>query len=269
MMLKKIFNKLGIPRTYTVQHNDYSVKIPINKGLGFANLKDAEPWMTATLRKLGSKDIHFIDIGVNVGQTLIKWKSLFPNTKYTGFEPNKACVAYVNTLRQKNGYSNTTVHPYGISEAQKTETLYLLGTDPGDSSATTIANFRKNESRREMTIESIPYHNLVKEAADLIKIDVEGAELGVLTSIFSQPCEAVILCEILPVYDNENKERLSRQEAIEALLKKANYRIYRITKADNPGLEAIETIGIHSNMDHCDYLFIPAEKEANIIRKFN
>jgi len=38
------------------------------------------------------KDGVFIDIGMNLGQTLIKLKCVDPNIRYFGFEPNPGCV---------------------------------------------------------------------------------------------------------------------------------------------------------------------------------
>lgn len=268
-MIKRIFNKLGISRTYSIQLMGKKVKVPIWGGMGFSNLNDAEPWMNILLQKLGSNNTRFLDVGVNVGQTLLKWKTLFPDSEYVGFEPNVDCVYYVQDLVEKNGFSNCRLYPYAISTEKISNELYLLGTDRADSSATTIPNFRKDEERVAVQIESLPLSEIDSNPFDLIKIDVEGAELGVLESIFDLNCKAPILCEVLPVYNNKNKDRLNRQLKIEALLSRQNYVIYRIIKGASIQLNKIEGIGIHGNMDACDYLFLPKSKEEAIIAKFN
>ena len=40
----------------------------------------------------------FIDVGVNVGQTLLKLKSISSEINYLGFEPNPNCVNYLKNL---------------------------------------------------------------------------------------------------------------------------------------------------------------------------
>lgn len=45
-----------------------------------------------------------VDIGANVGQTLVKAKLAAPGRTYYGFEPNPACFHYLEALVQANGW---------------------------------------------------------------------------------------------------------------------------------------------------------------------
>ncbi|MFT4599942.1 MAG: FkbM family methyltransferase [Arenicella sp.] len=260
-MIKKIFNKLGIGRTYTTSINNKVVKVQIEKGLGFPNFYDAEPWMTSVLAKFGSNDCRFLDVGVNVGQTLIKWKTLFPDSEYVGFEPNIACVDYVNKLITNNQFSKCKIQPYGIALSKEKVKLFIKGRDPGDSSATIIENFRETTDTKTVQVETTPLYELEPNEFDLIKIDVEGSELGVIESLFEKKISAVILCEILPVYSEENEDRLIRQKKIESILAANDYLIFRITKEGIAKFEGIQEIGIHSDLTNCDYLFLPSSKK--------
>ena len=67
----------------------------------------------------------------------------------------------------------------------------------------------------------------------------------------------LIILEILPVYSAENQNRLQRQHKIEEMLTIWDYKIARIKKKNQVGLENLETIGIHSNIEDCDYLLYP------------
>jgi len=98
----------------------------------------------------------------------------------------------------------------------------------------------------------------------ILKIDVEGAELEVLESfeediVDSQP---VILMEILPVYGDENKKRLDRQIEIERLFRKWGYYLHRIIRQHDKLVEIsqINEIGIHSDLNSCDYIAIPGSR---------
>lgn len=267
-MIKRIINKLGIYKTYSRSIGNTAFKIPVHKGIGFSNLNDAEPWMTDLLQLLGSLETNFLDVGVNTGQTLLKWKALFPTSNYTGFEPNMNCVNYVNKLIKENKLDNCSIHPYGLSTSAESTKLFLLGNDPADSSATTIEGFRENEDRKEIEIQTIPLKEVTTEVFNLIKIDVEGSELEVIQSIFEVQKDAVIICEILPVYKAENTKRLQRQQEIEKILKEHNYSIFRILKKDKISLEQIESFDIHGDLDKSDYVFIPEEKINSILAKF-
>ena len=260
-MIKQIFNKIGIARTYKTSVNNKVVQVQVEKGLGFPNFNDAEPWMNALLAKFGSNEYRFLDVGVNVGQTLLKWKTLFPDSEYVGFEPNKACVEYVSKLISINNFTNCTLHPYGIALEKEKVDLFLKGRDPGDSAATIIENFRETSDTKRIQVETIPIYELESNTFDLIKIDVEGSELGVIESIFENETNAIISCEILPVYSKENNERLDRQQRIEAILAKNDYLIFRVIKEDTPKFEPIKEIGIHSDLTKCDYLFLPSSKK--------
>ncbi|NOQ74478.1 MAG: FkbM family methyltransferase [Crocinitomix sp.] len=268
-MIKRIINKLGVYKTYPLKVRDTMYKVPVHKGLGFTHFVDSEPWMDQVLEKLGGPDFRFLDVGVNVGQTLLKWKSLFPDSVYVGFEPNTACVHYVLDLIEKNKIVACHLHPYGLSTSESKSKLYLLGKDLGDSSATTIENFRANESRTAIDILTTPLKLKEPVPFDLIKIDVEGAELEVLQSIFEVDGNPIITCEILPVYTADNKERLERQNAIWKLLAEHNYSIYRISKQANIKLEKISEFGVHGDLALSDYVFIPNDKAEIIMRKFN
>ena len=69
------------------------VTVPIREGIGTNLLLQDEPWMFpllgALLRQFPGV---FVDVGVNVGQTLTKVKAIEPGRSYVGFEPNPVCV---------------------------------------------------------------------------------------------------------------------------------------------------------------------------------
>lgn len=266
---RRIFNKLGIYRSYPLSIGQRTFKVPIYKGLGYAHFADAEPWMDAVLQNTGQDNYRFLDVGVNIGQTLLKWKALFPNSHYVGFEPNQNCVTYVEDLISKNDFTDCKIHPYGISTTKTAAQLYLLGRDKGDSSASTIENFRENQDRTAIPIQLVPLKEIETEPFDLIKIDVEGSELSVIQSIFETEGTPIIICEILPVYSKENKERLARQNSLGSLLKQNDYIIYRIIKGNKTTIKKLDEFSIHGEMSLCDYIFIPETKEKAIIANFN
>jgi FkbM family methyltransferase len=206
-------------------------------------------------------------VGVNIGQTLIKFKTVYQKMDYIGFEPNASCVSYVESLIEQNRWDNIHLVPSGISENIGLGILEHYADDITDASASIVANYREGSKVYKRDIVTLLDVDSVKniwesKRISAIKIDVEGAELGVLKSFKAilKTDRPYLLVEILPVYDTQNQERLNNQIIIEEILSDLDYMIYRINKdnANNlKSIELIESIGIHSNLDECDYIFAP------------
>lgn len=274
MLLLKIINKLNLLNHFNlvgeIQLNDLSFKIPVIKKLGIENIYMSEPWMVSLLKKLDLKDGQFIDVGVNIGQTLLKLKSVNQDIEYIGFEPNPACTFYANELIKLNQFKNTTIIPIGIADKNGVLKLDFYSTGITDPSASMITNFRPNEEIKFSqyipvnTIDNM-YEEINFKGVKAVKIDVEGAEMEVLESFkkLIAKNQPVILIEILPVYTSENTFRLNRQEKIESLLSELDYLIYRVNKKNEifESLQQIDSIGIHDNLDECEYVFMPKTKK--------
>ncbi|SNS74051.1 methyltransferase, FkbM family [Belliella buryatensis] len=253
--------------------NNKIFQIPILGNIGLPNLFISEPWMIDTLEiilKINQESkSKFIDVGVNIGQTLLKLKSVNKSIDYIGFEPNPICVFYTNKLIQANNFKNCKLIPIGISDSSELGVLNFLSNSQTDSGASMISNFRSEDKivNREfiplMDINHIK-DNIELDEFSILKIDVEGGELEVLKSFFeliklNQP---VILLEILPTYNELNKFRILRQNEILKMIKSLNYSIFRVIKEKGmfDNFEQILDFEIHSDLDRCDYVLIPSNK---------
>jgi len=253
----------------TISLNDTLIKIPVLKRTGYTNLFISEPWMVQLIEKLAAKKKGtFIDVGVNIGQTLIKMQSAISGgMDYIGFEPNPSCVRYTNELIKINNFIDCKIIPAGIADKSRTLDLHFFSDDPSDSCASIIKDFRANQDTVKSTqVQVIGGEELQKlllnKEVSIIKVDVEGAELEVLQGLKPtiQKSQPAILCEVLPAYDETNTVRITRQESIMALLSELNYSIHRIHKQENNRdveLERIDGFGIHGDLSWCDYVFAP------------
>lgn len=273
MLLLKIFNKLKLLHHFNlmgdVTLNGVSFKVPVIKKLGIENIYMSEPWMISLLKKLNLQNGQFIDVGVNIGQTMLKLKSVNKKIEYIGFEPNPTCVFYSNELIQINQFKNTTIIPTGIADKNGILKLNFYSNNVSDPSASIVADFRPDQAVKYSQYIPVNTISNLSETISLnnveaIKIDVEGAELEVIESLkdLIAKNQPVILIEILPVYTDDNKVRLERQQKIEAILKELNYLIYRVKKLDNKfeSIVQIETLGIHNDLNACDYVLMPKTK---------
>jgi FkbM family methyltransferase len=273
-LIPRILNRLGILKklnlSVRLRLNGAVLTIPIIRGMGYGNLWPTEPWMIDLLGALDLSRGSFIDVGVNIGQTLLKLKSVSPSMRYVGFEPNPICAFYAYELIAANKFEDAELFPVGISTVNAVLSLSLYGKGALDSSASIVQNFRPETVYRKLHVpvfeaSEIPDTGNAMGDVAVLKIDVEGAELEVIQSFLDviRASRPIILMEILPVYDRQHAARKDRQESLEQILRENRYRLLRIEKngcGSLQGLVPIENIGIHSDLSKCDYVCAPAEK---------
>lgn len=277
--LLRILAKLNLLSyfNFTISHsrNGKKVFVPIIKSHGSENLHLSEMWMCEVLsRLLALKDGLFIDVGVNVGQTLIKLKLVNSDVPYIGFDPNPICIFYTKELIELNGFSNTRLVPVGISDKDEIVTLFFYTDGDSDSSASIVKDFRPQKVYRQEYVGCFGADHLqpvlLAESISIVKIDVEGAELQVLKGI--RPLLAgkrpFVLIEILPVYTQENVDRLKRQHEIESLVRDLDFRILRLIKSQGQftHFQPLDSIGISDKIEESDYLLCPAELMNQLLK---
>lgn len=259
--------------------NNKMFRIPLFGKIGYDNLFISEPWMIELLKLvLPVSNGKFVDVGVNVGQTLIKLRSVSAEMEYIGFEPNPMCVNYVNELIKVNLIGNTEIVPVGVAENNEIGVLNFYSDTDTDSSASIVSEFRPSKKVSHKKI--IPLFNLesIKNKLNIgdisiLKIDVEGAELEVINSFADEITdkEPIILIEILPTYSDKNMFRIERQEKIQELLLGKGYHIYNVQKENDIliGIKKIKKIEIHSDLNKCDYVLVPNSKKDTFEKNTN
>jgi FkbM family methyltransferase len=242
------------------------VKIPVLGGIGSENTALSEPWLFPILAHLLTvKEGAMIDVGVNLGQTLIKLLALDGTRRYVGFEPNPQCVNYATAVAVANGARQVTIVPCGLSDRFGVVRLYSRG--PTDSAASVIEGFRDSREYSDSSLVCIApgddvLSNIEPGPVAIIKVDVEGGELEVLAGLSQTIIEhrPFVLCEVLPVYDEATAIGAMRRERADGLLRRLgelDYDIYRMSH--NSKLNRLSTIPTHGRLELSDYLFAPRE----------
>lgn len=259
--------------TTSVSLNGKQFKVPIIKNMGLLNraLND-DDWFLQLLRSINMPaDASFVDIGVNVGQTLLKFRSCSQN-QYWGFEPNASCVYYANQLIKANGFTNVSIIPAGLSTENKVAKFYVK--NDVDSAGTTVNDLRPGFYDADNVI-FVPLFSFDEFNADgmikniaLIKIDVEGGELEVLQGMQESigKHKPVIVCEILDSHNDENIPKMqARADKLMNLMHSIKYDAYGIS-INNGKIEStkIDRVIIKKwtaqSWDQNDYLFLPQGK---------
>lgn len=273
----QVLKILGILPHYkpvlTLNGRDEKIRIPIVRGIGLEHFKKTESWMIYILRLFPGNNGLFIDVGANIGQTLLHFIRQHPCNQYLGFEPNTACFHYLQNLVSENKWHNITLINKALSIKTGESILRFYGKQVTDSSATLLENFRPGQKIiAEQTIQSVSWVDLnsavTSEKISWIKIDVEGSEWDVIQTLATKIQEDLphIIIEILPVYYTSNLDRLRRQELLENTIKSWGYKIWRInTNEENKVLlEEISSIGIHGDMSLTNYILVHTSRSHEL-----
>jgi len=89
----KILKRLGLldKLNFSIKkkYNGKKILIPFINGVGLTNLILKREWLDSLIDLfIKEENKTFIDVGVNVGQSLIRLKTACPEVNYIGFEPN-------------------------------------------------------------------------------------------------------------------------------------------------------------------------------------
>lgn len=208
----------------------------------------------------------FVDVGVNLGQTLLDVKLSHPDIEYIGFEPNPMCVSYVRQLISVNGFANCVLVPAGLSDRAGLLQLHSTPNQPVDHSSTIIGSLRSYQTATQV-INTVVFDEVFPELSNapiaFVKIDVEGAELDVLKGMARTLARdrPPVYCEVLPHAGGRNADEIrSRRAELLGLVHALGYKPFHVQDAGDGDirLELIEQFasGSFDRKLSWDYLFL-------------
>ena len=270
-ILKKIrfLDKINI--IVSCRYRNKTYKIPIINGLGYENILLNPNWLDSLIAAFcGSENQLFIDVGINLGQTLLRVKSTNETIKYIGFEPNAACCYYVGKVVDLNKFENSTISHTALFD--KPGYLVLNKGYDHDLRGSVIENQRPGMFAIKENVFGIKFDEYFsEEKITFVKIDVEGAESEVLQGMQKSLARhrPLVVCEILDSHSQEVFE-FTRERANKVcyLMKELNYSLinFIFDKKEEKIIRFIEVEQIairqwtpESSLSN-DYIFIPLEK---------
>ena len=154
-------------------------------------------------------------------------------------------------------------------------------TSADDSRASVIANLRPDYFEDKEFVLSLVYDSFyLDRKISLVKIDVEGGELEVLTGMKESLLKhnPIVVCEVLDSH-NESVFDFTQNRATQLsdFLKSINYSIVQLETSRTlnkiVSCKKIESIIIKQwtprSYDFNDYLFYPGNKESEVFEKLN
>jgi len=260
--------------TVSGRFNGRRIRIPILYGIGFQNVQLGELALLRAYAKIfATRPGAFVDVGVNLGQSLIKVKLADQSRGYIGFEPNPYCCHYTTQLIQINKFEDCRLVPAGLADKDAIVSLFAKS-DAVDPSASIVDGFRSLERySREQPVAVFRGDPLLHHLDELciLKIDVEGGELEVVAGL-QQTIDRLrpyVFCEILPVFDGATENgrfRLRRQDTLLAMLHALGYTLFRM-RHDETVVE-LPAIEVHHDLAQCNYVFVPEAELQQFRRMF-
>lgn len=256
------------------------VLLPVSTDGGLQNLWWRPTWRTEVLRALYRPEMgEFIDVGANLGQTLLDLWVSHPRARYLGFEPNVACARFLQELIRANGFGDCRVVSSGLAAESGCRALFRHRDARSDPMASMVEDLRPG---RDYEVDYVPClrfdevrESLRVERLGFVKVDVEGAELEVLRGMEQslRRDRPPILCEVL-FTDSKADLEASRQTNAEMmlLLQRLGYAVFQIEKTDATARVRAyrrqesfpNAFWSAANAELCDYLFMPRERESEI-----
>ncbi len=126
---------------------------------------------------------RIIDAGANIGLASCYFKTLYPQARIDLFEADKSTADILRSTIEINSWQDCRVFPYAVAE-QDGEITFYSRTDEQASSYNSTVEARVNKSQFvEQKVKAIRLSSHIDGPIDLLKLDVEGAEMGVLRDL--------------------------------------------------------------------------------------
>ena len=177
-----------------------------------------------------------IDCGSNVGVSVLYFRSLFPAALITGYEADPGIFALLKTNLQNNGITDVTVVNKAVWTHDRGVSFSADGADGGNVS----------EKAGEQLVPSVRLRDVLSShsSIDLLKMDIEGAECGVLLDCG----ETLRVVRRLFVEYHSFADTPQRLSQLLELLQRAEFR-YHIKHIGSQSQKPFEGVDAYNGMD--------------------
>jgi FkbM family methyltransferase len=195
-------------------------------------------------------DPLIVDAGSNIGMSILYFKSIYPNARIIGFEPDPTLLPLLYDNIERNRLEGVQIVEAALSNREGTLTLYAQG-----HASTT---FTPSNSAQTFPVKTVRLHHYLNQPVDFLKMNIEGSEWAVLSD-----CEDVLPNVKEMVVEYHHFPQLERNlHEILALLHRTGFE-YTITDF-NEKRDKTQMLPFHLNaLDHYYYVLIYARRSQN------
>lgn len=168
------------------------------------------------------------DLGSHIGLSILYFKEQYPKSKIISFEPNPNVYPILIENIQANNITDVITNNIALGGKKGTRTLYI---DKSQNGCFSTSSFKKNSWNGKqdtvgIEIKTDKLSNYINKPIDLLKMDIEGAELEVLKEL-DESNKLEMIKNILIEYHQINKNRLNN---LARTLRKNNF---QVTEGEN------------------------------------
>lgn len=156
--------------------------------------RDYEPITRAWIEREVKPGMRVIDVGAHVGFFTLTMGSLVgPQGRVFAFEPAEENLQYLRENIARNGMKHVEVFPYAVGPTSEMRRFHITGSSDSHG----FYAHPLTETLRTVDVRQVALDDVISQRIDLIKIDVEGAELEALSgmSVLLERCAG--LCVII------------------------------------------------------------------------
>lgn len=256
------------------------ILIPSGSLEGLENVNWAPSWRSRIFERLAAlQGGLFVDVGANMGQSLLDLRLTRPELDYIGFEPNLFCANFLKHLLWINRWPQCRLVPVGLSDRNTCLPFFRQYGIRADAGGSIVGDLKPARPEAVVT-DMIPvfrfddlHRDLALGAVGFVKIDVEGAELGTLRGMAAtlERSRPLVLCEVLLPFEGADPDAYAAvKRELMGFLEGLGYAVLAVEKsADASAVERLSPVAafpLHpwteARREQCDYLFVPQERLA-------
>lgn len=245
-LVRMLGRRLRRPRPITIERDGLTINIPADMAWSFQSGRyyehNLEHWLLRIAQLLGRPVVY--DIGANCGYYSVLLSR--HARRVFAFEPSASTRIALTGNVVANGLSNVEVVPLGMSNRDSRTTLNIY-TSSGNNSIVE-RNIPSGHSLRRTGVEEIEVrtldswvHDTGVPSPDLVKIDVEGAELWVLqggSEVLNQARPVIFVEYSATTSDDAGYQR----ERISETLRMLGYAVFALSEdADDLTLRDLDS----------------------------
>jgi len=166
---------------------------------------------------------RIVDCGAGIGLSVCYFKKLYPDSRITAFEPDPNLYEILQRNCQSWGAVGLTLIPKAVWNCETTLTFSRDRHHPGRISERSIGD-------DSLRVPTCRLRDLLTEKVDLLRLNIEGAEVDVLLDCY----DLLGLVENLIVDYHSLFEHPQRLDTLMAVLTKAGFRMHFRATSNSP-----------------------------------
>lgn len=120
-----------------------------------------------------------IDCGANIGLSILYFKKKYPTSKIIAFEPNPNVFSILRLNLEQNHIQGVELYNYCLSDSEG-EIEFFVNENLGTMEGSVL---EERGGNKKLKVKAVRLSSYIKEEVDLVKMDIEGAEINVFDDL--------------------------------------------------------------------------------------